>query len=268
MAFLIDDQERIVPTWVKAVEYLSSHGRQATNLVLEITDPLSVTEADQQVLAAVDQQLRENSAAKPKAPDLTINTVAGTIFPQGVYARHKPPEFYGKFKDLMARGQKPHTWGTYAMRLMHRVSPKGHILNPLEEVVAKLHKAAHDGKAVKSNYEVGMHGCYADEDFEQAAAEVPITDPFRDTRDRGIPCLSHLTFKLLEDQVHLTAIYRTHYYCQRALGNLKGLAQLLNFVGKEAAIEVGTLTCISTLACLDLDNWTSVKSGAAFLKTL
>lgn len=267
MAHVIDDKKRFVPTWVESVKYLQANGRQATNLVLEITQPTLVTKADQQVLAAVDQQLRHNSAAKPKDPDLTINTVAGTIFPQGVYARHKPPEFYGKFKDLMKKGQKPHTWGTYAMRLMHRISPTGHILTPLEDVVAKLHKATHGGKAVKSNYEVGMHGCYADADFDDCATEVPITDPFKDTRDRGIPCLSHLTFKLLDDKVHLTAIYRTHFYCQRALGNLKGLAQLLSFVGTEAEIDIGTLTCVSTLARLDLENWTSVKNGADFLKT-
>jgi hypothetical protein len=268
MAYVIDDKQRFVPTWAEAVKYLQANGRQATNLVLEITKPTLVTDADQQVLAAVDQQLRQNSAAKPKDPDLTINTVAATIFPQGVYARHKPPQFYGKFKDLMKKGQKPHTWGTYAMRLMHRESSKGHILNPLENVVAKLHKATHGGKAVKSNYEVGMHTCYADADFDAGAAEVPVTDPFRDTRDRGIPCLSHLTFKLLDDKVHLTAIYRTHFYCQRALGNLKGLAQLLNFVAAESEIDIGTLTCISTLACLDLESWTSAKNGADFLKNI
>lgn len=268
MARVIDDQHRLVPTWVAAVKYLEANKRQATNLVLEMDTPTLVTKADQQVLATVDQQLRKHSAAHPEHPDLTINTVAGTIFPQGVYARHDPPEFYSKFKDLMARGQKPHTWGTYAMRLMHRVSPKGHILNPLQDVVAKLHKATHGGNAVRSNYEVGMHGCYADQDYDAGASEVPITDPFKDTRDRGIPCLSHLTFKLLDERVHLTAIYRTHFYCQRTLGNLKGLAQLLNFVGSEADVEVGTLTCISTLACLDLENWSSVKEGATFVKTL
>lgn len=268
MAKVIDDQHRFVPTWVAAVKYLEANKRQTTNLVLEIDNPTLVTKADQEVLTAVDEQLRTHSAAHPKGPDLTINTVAATIFPQGVYARHSPPAFYDQFKSLMARGQKPHTWGTYAMRLMHRVSPTGDELNPLQDVVAKLHRATHGGKRVKSNYEVGVHGCYADQDGDAGANEVPISDPFKDTRDRGIPCLSHLTFKLLDDRVHLTAIYRTHFYCQRALGNLKGLAQLLNFVGKEANIEVGTLTCISTLARLDLENWSSVSNGTAFLKTL
>lgn len=268
MAYVIDDKERFVPTWVQAVKHLQANGRQVTNLVLEITKPTLVTQADQQILALIDQQLRDNSAAKPKEPDLSINTVAGTIFPQGVYARHAPPEFYGKFQDLMKKGRKPHTWGTYAMRLMHRVSPEGNILNPLENVVEKLHKATHGGKAVKSNYEVGMHQCYTDADFDNEAVEVPITDPFKDTKDRGIPCLSHLTFKLLDGQVHLTAIYRTHYYCQRALGNLKGLSQLLNFVATEAEIEIGTLTCISTLACLDVENWTSTRNGSAVAAAL
>ena len=268
MAHLIDDQKRFVPTWLAAVKYLQIHNRGAVNLILEISEPTLVTKEDQQVLAAVDKQLREHSAAHPDQPDLTINTIAGTIFPQGVYRRHATPEFYNKFLALMQKGKRRGTWGTYAMRMMLRVSPGGHSLTPLQNVVAKLHKAAHEGKAFKSNYELGLHECYADADFDDGATELPITDPFKDTRDRNIPCLSHLTFKLIERKVHLTAIYRTHYYCQRALGNLKGLSQLLNFVATEAEVEVGTLTCVSTLAVLDLGSWTSVPNGSAFLSTL
>ena len=71
-------------------------------------------------------------------------------------------------------------------------------------------------------------------------------------RLRNGPCLSHLSFKLLHrSEVHLVAIYRYHYYGERAPGNLLGLSQLLAFVSKEAGLQPGTLTCVSTYAYLD-----------------
>ena len=63
----------------------------------------------------------------------------------------------------------------------------------------------------------------------------------------------------------LTAIYRSHYYGQRALGNLIGLAHLLSYVRKQADLEVGRLTCISTDATLDLKAWGSVAAPSEAL---
>ena len=55
--------------------------------------------------------------------------------------------------------------------------------------------------------------------------------------------------------VNLTAVYRSHHYCSRALGNLLGLAQLLSFVAKESGLSVGTLSCLSSYAELDVSTW-------------
>jgi hypothetical protein len=51
----------------------------------------------------------------------------------------------------------------------------------------------------------------------------------------------------------LTAIYRNHYYVERALGNLIGLSQLLFFVARESGLQPRGLVCHSTFARLDLD---------------
>jgi len=68
--------------------------------------------------------------------------------------------------------------------------------------------------------------------------------------------LSYLSFKLLpNDTVALTAMYRYHYYVQRALGNLFRLAQLQAFVAAEVGTQVGPLVCHSTYATIDTDNW-------------
>jgi hypothetical protein len=50
----------------------------------------------------------------------------------------------------------------------------------------------------------------------------------------------------------LTGVYRSHYYIQRALGNLFGLAHLQHFIAQEAGLQMGPLVCHSTMAQLDL----------------
>jgi len=57
----------------------------------------------------------------------------------------------------------------------------------------------------------------------------------------------------------LTAMYRYHYYIEKALGNLLGLSQLLFFVAKETGLGVGPLVCLSTYAVLDTEGgWRTV----------
>jgi len=64
---------------------------------------------------------------------------------------------------------------------------------------------------------------------------------------------------LPEGIVTLTALYRYHYYVQRVLGNLFGLAQLLAFVAAEVGGQSGPLVCHSTYAVLDTDGGWSAR---------
>ena len=97
--------ERIVPVWVDALNYLEGNGREGRNLVLEITDPTRITAADRDVIAVVDAALRVRSQ-DARQPDLSINTVAATIFPQSMYRRHGRPALYDAFVEKMAKAQK------------------------------------------------------------------------------------------------------------------------------------------------------------------
>jgi thymidylate synthase len=66
------------------------------------------------------------------------------------------------------------------------------------------------------------------------------------------PCLSHLSFKVYPgNALTLAAVYRSHYYVSKALGNLLGLAQLQSFVANETGLTVGPLICYSTHARID-----------------
>jgi hypothetical protein len=65
-------------------------------------------------------------------------------------------------------------------------------------------------------------------------------------RRRGGPCLSHLSFKLFSGRVHLTAIYRSHDYRYKVLGNLLGLARLQACVSDQVGLPMGSLVVHST----------------------
>ena len=94
----------------------------------------------------------------------------------------------------------------------------------------------------KSCYELGV---------AEGEYDMPLYSPAQDgTRRMGSPCLSHLSFKLFQNAVHLTALYRSHDYSYKVPGNLLGLARLQNCVAKEVGRSIGSLTVHSSYAYL------------------
>lgn len=274
MAKLIDDQVRIVPTWVAAARYLNKQRpkRQARNLLLEIPNPLELTDDDRATMEKVDEALAPR--------ELTLKTVAGTIFPLPMYRKFGRPGYYDKYKAMLERGQAENTWGTYAHRMISRPGKEpGTTINPLDDLVNKLANGGQpqrkDGVKVSftATYELGVAD--PEEDLlrePDEGGDLPTYNPALDRNDwLGLPCLSHLSFKRVPcdggHAVDLTAMYRSHHYCARALGNLLGLAQLLSFVAEESQLKVGTLSCLSTHAELDVREWGGVASANTILGT-
>ncbi|WP_313055348.1 hypothetical protein [Pseudomonas lopnurensis] len=265
MAKLIPS-EGIGVAWLSAARHLDGQkGKKDRNLVLEISKPQALAADDRTVIKAVDTVLREHNS------DLSIETVAGTIFPNGLYRRDQRPQFYKTYSDIMAKAKKPGTWGTYAMRMIRRVNRSGTgVFNPLETIVEKL-LDSHEGKQYQSAYELGVIDIEddLDDNHDGFGFELPLYDPATDRKvAMNMPCLSHLSFKLTDGKLDLTAVYRSHWYGQRALGNLVGLSQLHSFVGKESRYECGTLTCIATHAYLDTENLGGAKAAKALLDSL
>lgn len=203
--------------------------------------PGTITSADFRVCDLVDAFLAKHGQDP-------LSTVANTIFPAGHYLQsgkegvfEQFPEDYAIFKE---------NWGTYAGRMTTRsVKSKAEsdtLVSPLEMIITKL-RAQLKGTSMRAAYEIGI--------LEQNdLADIPLYDPPSDCRRvRGGPCLSHLSFKLLPDKrIMLTALYRSHFYIQRALGNLIGLSQLLQFVADQVEAQIGPLVCHSTYAKIDL----------------
>lgn len=246
-------EETCERAWLTAAEHLAEvSGHAEYNMVVEIAKPTLHGDEDRRVRHTVDGFLRSR-AANP------ITTVAGTIFPAADYKNHGARGVYEVYPDE-TYPQIKSEWGRYAYRLVRwpADTPTGHI-NPLQKLVEKINTQRLNGMRLRGCYEVSL---------TDSAIDLPLYDPMRDRgRTRGGPCLSHLSFKLgVEDTLYLTALYRSHSYIARALGNFLGLADLQAFVCDETGLAPGPLMCVSSYARLEPDKEWSVGEAIELVK--
>jgi hypothetical protein len=229
--------------WLQATTHLRAQADwRDYNLALEISRPMSLSAAETKVHATVEKFLDANDK-------YSISTVINTIFPAALYKKYGAKGAFNKYRDEIAPKLKRHPdikWGTYFMRMTSKINGKGEEINPLEYLIAKLRRAAKTSAPKRAVYELNLIEPFLD---------IPIYDGCLDKHyHMGGPCLSHLSFKLNNDKkLLLTALYRSHYYIERALGNLFGLAMLQDFVASESGTKTAELVCISTMAKLDTD---------------
>jgi hypothetical protein len=237
-----------VDVWLQAMGYLVEH-TPALNLVLGIETPDRLSGVEYQTQQRVDEFLEQHDAPR-------ISTVANTIFPGSEFLHGGSHEVYDGFPKIFPVIREG--WGTYAMRLLTKSLPTKDgksLQSPLKQLISKM-KRQRETSQMRSVYESVLV------ENEDVLTDLPIYRAESDSRHiRGkyLPCLSYLSFKLLPDTVALTAMYRYHYYVQRALGNLIGLAQLQAFVAEQVGVGVGPLICHSTYAKLDTDSGWTVK---------
>lgn len=232
------EAETPTQTWLKAARFLTGQDeRTVLNLILGVRQPTILSAEDFHVHDLVNEFLETHG----KQP---LVTTAGTIFPGGLYMQGGAQAVFSEFPALYKKfkGQ----WGTYAGRLLlPTITSKGQKRAPLEVLIEKL-KSQSDHGHMRAAYELKVSD-------DTDTCEVSTYDPESDCdMTRGQPCLTHLSFKLQKDRsVSLTALYRTHFYIEKTLGNLLGLGQLLSFVATEAGLLTGSLVCHSTMAQLD-----------------
>jgi hypothetical protein len=123
-------------------------------------------------------------------------------------------------------------------------------MNPLETLVEKMKKQLTHASTLGRAYELNSVEVFAD---------LPLYEATEDS-NRGIshPCLSHVSFRIDHKTVlAMTALYRSHFYIQKTLGNLLGLAQLQSFIAQETKLSVGPMVIHSIYAVLDRSsgNW-------------
>ena len=223
--------------WTKGVTCVLDDGTdgRTLNLVLEIRRP-DLWGGTADALALVDDLLRT-------IDEPTTHAVAETIFPADLYRRYGLDGVLKVYPEKVYPAIRPHRkigWGTYAYRIVRRDLPDGQAISPLGTLIDTMRQELLQGRPKRSCYEITL----SDPHFE-----ISIYDPSSDrTRRMGGPCLSHLSFKLFNNAVHLTALYRSHDYCRKVLGNLLGLARLQGCVAKETKQQIGSLVVHSSYA--------------------
>ena len=166
-----------------------------------------------------------------------VQTVANTIFPAALYQMYGAPMFIKKFhEDVLPRVRKSDRWSGYYFERM--TSYPGQDGKPLDQLWGIVERIREKGNKSLNKFELSLF------------------DPGRDIDNSpyGGQCLSFLSFKLTpgaKKKLMLTAVYRNHYYIEKLLGNLIGLARLMSFVAAEGRVGIGSLTILSTHAVVD-----------------
>ncbi len=205
-------------------------GHEGHHVVIDIDNPVALSEQDLAVVNAVDAFLAEHGENNP------VRTVANTIFPQATYEAHGSPAFYDVYiKKIFPRIKRSRDWGRYFERMMAYPSPDG-TDNLLADLVAEMKRNLTAGRTFRNIY------------------ELPIYNPTKDRAGSpmGRQCLSFMSFKLDDDnRLLLSAVYRNHFYTHKLLGNLIGLGRLMAFVSEEVKVKLGPLSVLSTHAEVD-----------------
>ena len=228
--------DTLAQAWLgAAVHLLGRPNWTDTTIILHIARPTLVRNEDQAAADILEEFLVDHG-------QYSHHTVAETIFPGYEYVTHGVEGVYRTYPEEVFPRIKSHEdmrhWGTYAYRLLRRRDDTGKEYNPLEYCIEKMR----DKVRKRAAYELGLGFGF----------DLATYDDNDDRADRmGGPCLSHLSFKVIGDAVHLAAMYRSHYYVHRAYGNLLGLARLQSFVAEQIGLSSGPLVCHSTMALLE-----------------
>ncbi|MDB5986120.1 MAG: hypothetical protein JWR16_1173 [Nevskia sp.] len=159
-----------------------------------------------------------------------IGDVANTIFPMRTWENSADrASFYDRYHRAHARGHTK-SWGTYFGRFIDFGDSN---VNQLENVIR-----AHQNWPGSHRAAFLMHASSAETD---------------NLRPRGGPCLQYVQFNCpTRRTMSLTAVYRNHDYCNKALGNFFGLNRLLTFVCSETGRIASSVTCLSIHAYFDV----------------
>ncbi|MEX2158138.1 MAG: thymidylate synthase [Dehalococcoidia bacterium] len=188
----------------------------------------------------------------------SVQTVANTIFPQGIWQFHRNDRhaffnaYLDSLPDYVGMAPSKNSRGLYFARLIaYGIDPRtgrGDLthLNQLEFIIQ------HCNRGVRRS-------------MFQAA----LFDPSRDqtaSAQLGFPCLQHVTFvpDFHSQALTTNAFYATQQLYERAYGNLLGLARLTKFMAKETDLRPAEVNCYVAIEKMDR----RLKTGRALDRLL
>lgn len=235
--------------WLDAVQVLYESG-PANTMILHVEDPVNHSEVDHKIIAEVDGLLREHNS-------YPVSTVANTIFPQALYKPGHRDLLYERYKLSFPKMKRiTRDWGRYFDRMIRWDRSDGKEQNQLDQLIINLNKYGPEGEG-----ENHWHNMY----------EMTLFHPEKDAdKPLGRQCLSFIEIKPEQTDaggvLHMTAVYRSHYYVAKTLGNLIGLGRLLKFIAHETGCQPGSLTVHSTYAEIDTGTTNVKKCSKAWGK--
>lgn len=249
-------ESNITSAWIKAVTILRDRPKmEAFNLSVRIENPTTESPSQREV---IERYLEEHVDKWQKDH---IQMVAQTIFPHGLLYKYCPdPEnldqrqqFYNRYMKNKNYIRAENPQGTYFQRLIWWPLWDTHErirVNQIENIIRKINT----GKASRVVHEIAIENPLV-EGIGGAMLYNPDTDKNHSIY-MSFPCLSYISVKpesgaKTGGKIHMTAVYRNHYFINRAYGNYLGLGLLLNFISNATGRKPGELFCVSSLVKLE-----------------
>ena len=255
MSELLAARKTLSEAWLEALTHtVSQRGGRCVHLVMTVEAPGSENEA---IRHALDCALDE-------AEKQSVETVAGTIFPNSLYqspgfswssdldeqaveeldaAAHNLYERYIGMLPVLRRVHANNR-GTYFSRMITWPGKEPGGTNQLNLRISRIRNEFSNGRRTNNTLDVDIA---ADAFVSEPLAGVQVLSP-SEQRIRGFPCLVHIDLTLVDGILHCLAVYRHQHLITKAYGNLVGLSRLMQFLCEQTGAECGELVLHATLA--------------------
>lgn len=230
--------------WLAALEWLVS---RPSGKDVNVAVAFPATAEDPGVRQVVDRFLAARARQRPDAAVYTVDTVAGTLFPECWYRPEHAPEPRQHLYRMQRHAARVHRRitgesETYFDRLVAYPGNAGVKINQLEAQVVRLRGQLRLVGPKSSAYEIGV----------VEPGDLRVQAPGKDRRYMGFPCLSHISLTLHDGAIHLSALYRNQGFVRKAYGNYVGLSRIARFFARETGSAVGEVTCLASHADAEL----------------
>jgi len=220
--FVIRDNT-VAGVWFQMLDYICSHpGKELSPLLINLSDidPVACEKVDP-IREALDKALLKRELN-------SVNTVANTIFPLSLYrlAKFDRNKFYKIYNDIVPRLKAVDSRnkdGLYFERLI-----------------------AYDDSETGNQLEFIIKEFTSRKGVRRSLLQASVFDPKRDHKRNAqiaFPCLQHVSFTYIGDQLSVNAFYATQQLFDKAFGNLLGLVRLGNFMAREMQLTLKQINC-------------------------
>lgn len=261
----------ISEAWLQTLKIVNAQPEgKMVHLLTSVSEPW--LPEDPVIRAAVDRVLTP-SIQRPRLQ--SIDTIANTIFPAGLYPDPRIPwspedrannapvtaaaeSLYANYAAIFPNLRRAHSEnrkGTYFSRMISWPGRTMDGMNQLERRLKHLRSMNMNNKSAFNASDIALGEPEANEDQDLGVNIYAATDH----RTRSFPCLVHVDLGVYGNKLNLLGVYRHQYLIQKGYGNMIGLARLQKFLAQQSGYGVGELAVQATFATAEQGTFT--KAG-------